>query len=178
MGKARTSFAKIFRKASAFLTGSDFEARLQSAAKDEKKSLFDFITECDATIVSVENGECVIRARSCDGVAATSFGRCAACESMRSGVSSAIVKCRPAEEDVHEIKDHTNIRYIAADATLAEFEIRSLRKINHELREDLRARAIPQCSRKRRSRSRMRKLRNLWIKLSLRLVLTSMPVFI
>jgi hypothetical protein len=115
MGKAITSFAKIFRKASAFLTGPDFEARLQSAAKDEKKSLFDFITECDPTIVSVDNGECIMRDKSCDGVAATSFGRCAACESMRSGVSSAIAKCRPADEDVHEIKDHTNIRYIAAD---------------------------------------------------------------
>jgi len=100
--------------------------------------LFDFITESEATIVCIENGECVIRAKSCDGVAATSFGRCAACESMRSGVSSAIFKCRPADEDVHEIKDRTNIRYIAADPKLAEFEIRRLRKRNHALRKALR----------------------------------------
>ena len=77
IGKARTYFPKSLRKASAFVAGPDFEARLQSAVKEEKKSLFDFITESEATIVCIENGECVIRAKSCDGVAATSFGRSA-----------------------------------------------------------------------------------------------------
>ena len=142
IGKARTYFPKSLRKASAFVAGPDFEARLQSAVKEEKKSLFDFITESEATIVCIENGECVIRAKSCDGVAATSFGRCAACESMRSGVSSAIFKCRPADKDVHEIKDYTNIRYIAADPKLADFETRRVRKRNHVLCKNLlRARA-------------------------------------
>lgn len=92
----------------------------------------------DATVIQLEdNGLFVIRAKECTPKQTERrTSRCAACNGLRSRVTSEISICRPIGAPVEEVKTTTNVKHIAADPEVADFEIRRLRGVNEQLRRE------------------------------------------